>query len=358
MFFQRLPLLYLPGVIISSPLLTTAQTLKIRHKNVPTSVMGSKLKFRKATLNKEGLILLPAPIAFLPLQRSMKTSFLSLLTVLSTTTAFVVPPPPHRSSPTALSMNLFDRFSRVAKGTLNDVLKKIEDPEKVMNQALEDMQGDLVKVRQSYAEVTATQRRMAKQKEQADAVANDWYQRAQLALEKGNDSLAKEALTRRQTAVSEAADLQVQIDQQVSSIDKLYEAMQMLEAKILESKAKKDQMVARARTAQSTQKVNDMLSGVTGQTSMDAFSRMEEKVEALEAAAEVSAEMGNMASLPGSDLEKEFKMLEASSSVDDELAKMKQNLLSGSPSSEAKADETTNKSVDDELEKLKKDAGL
>merc|ERR1712154_461651 len=110
--------------------------------------------------------------------------------------------------------------------------------------------------------------------------------------------------------------------------DKLYEGMQALESKILESKAKKDQMVARARTAQSTQKVNDMLSGITGKTSMDAFSRMEEKVEALEAAAEVSAEMGAIGgnALPGSaesSLENQFKMLEGSRAVDDELAKMK-----------------------------------
>merc|ERR1712154_514993 len=111
--------------------------------------------------------------------------------------------------------------------------------------------------------------------------------------------------------------------------------------------------------AESTQKVNDMLSGVSGKTSMDAFKRMEDKVEALEASAEVSAEMGNLSGglLPGStdsNLEKEFKMLEAGSAVDDELKRMK-GMLAGS------ADEAPPKkksSVDDELEKLKRDAGL
>ena len=202
------------------------------------------------------------------------------------------------------------------------------------------------------------QRRLMKQKEQADAVAQDWYKRAQLALEKGNDGLAKEALTRRQNAVEEADNLQQQIDMQVASIDKLYEGMQVLEKKILESKSKKDQMVARARTAQSTQKVNDMLGGVTGKTSMDAFKRMEDKVEALEASAEVSEQMGSLGQLPGAaDIEKEFKLLEASSSVDDELEKMKKNLLTGS-AEETKSSSSSSKPVDDELEKLKKDAGL
>lgn len=230
------------------------------------------------------------------------------------------------------------------------------------------LQTDLVKVRQSYAEITATQRRLLKQKEQADALGQDWYQRAQLALQKGNDGLAKEALTRRQQQLDEAANLQSQIDVQAASIDKLYEGMQMLESKIMESKSKKEQMIARARTAQSTQKVNDMLGGITGKTSMDAFTRMEEKVEALEASAEVSAEMGTLGgnALPGSassSLENQFKALEASSSVDDELAKMK-GLLNPAPSSGSTGGSSSGSStaggsaVDDEFEQLKKDAGL
>lgn len=217
------------------------------------------------------------------------------------------------------------------------------------------MQSDLVKVRQSYAEITATQRRLLKQKEQADSLGNDWYQRAQLALQKGNEELAREALTRRQQQVEASEGLQQQIDAQAASIDKLYEGMQALESKILESKAKKEQMIARARTAKSTQQVNDMLGGITGKTSMDAFSRMEEKVEALEAAAEISAEMGTLdgRALPGSSessLENQFRMLEGSAAVDDELKKLKGLLGDGSSSSGG--------GIDDELERLKKDAGL
>jgi phage shock protein A len=215
----------------------------------------------------------------------------------------------------------------------------------------------LVKIRQSYAEITATQRRLLKQKEQSDALAQDWYQRAQLALQKGNEGLAKEALTRRQQQLDAASGLQSQIDVQAASIDKLYEGMQMLESKIMEAKSKKEQMIARARTAQSTQKVNDMLGGITGKTSMDAFTRMEEKVEALEAAAEVSAEMGTLNGnlLPGSSsLEAQFKALEGSSAVDQELLKLKGLLNPASGGGSTSSSSTT----DDELEKLKRDAGL
>merc|ERR1712129_297258 len=101
------------------------------------------------------------------------------------------------------------------------------------------------------------------------------------------------------------------------------------------------------------------LSGVTGNTSMDAFTRMEDKVEQLEAAAEVSSEMGNM--LPGStdsSIDKQFQLLEAGSAVDDQLAKMKQNLLTGSSSSSSSSSATKpNKDVEDELDRLKREAG-
>ena len=71
-------------------------------------------------------------------------------------------------------------------------------------------------------------------------MAQDWYKRAQLALENGNDDLAKEALTRRQQQTDEANNLQAQLDNQADSLDKLFEGMKMLEKKISENKAKKD----------------------------------------------------------------------------------------------------------------------
>ena len=237
-------------------------------------------------------------------------------------------PPTHYSSragATALQMNLFDRFFRVTKSNLNLILNSLEDPEKILSQATADMQNDLVKIRQSYAEVTAVQRRLARQKQTDLAIAEDWYNRAQLALKANKDELAREAIVRRQIALDKADATQKQIDTQAKSLDKLYEGMQLLEQKIMEASSKKSQIEARARTAKTTMKVNDMLSGITGKTSMDAFKRMEEKVEALESAAEVSAEMGLLfgSSKDDTSIETEFARLEASSAVDDELDRLK-----------------------------------
>jgi len=212
-----------------------------------------------------------------------------------------------------------------------------------MNQALEDMQTDLVRVRQTYAEVTATQRRMASSKRQLESQADDWHSRAKLALKRSNEGLAREALARREALLNQATGIGNQIDAQAKNIDTLYEGMMALEKKIVEAKGKQNEMAARARTAKSTQKINDMLGGLTGKTSMDAFNRMEDKVLALEAAAEVSVEMakntmsGALApskndKTSASSVEMQFRMLEASDSVDKELEKLKANMLPQSSS--------------------------
>lgn len=212
-----------------------------------------------------------------------------------------------------------------------------------------------MKIRQSYAEVTGTQRRFSKQIGMAQRLAEDWHSRAQLALRQGNEGLARQALAQRQVHLDNMRSLQVQIDSQAAAVDRLYNGMRELEGRILEAKAKKEQMIARARTAKSTQQVNDLLTGMTGKTSMDAFKRMEEKVEALEAAAEVSSEL-SVFGMPGeTQLNKEFKMLEASSEVDDELKRLKQKVLTGTNVAVGRhrIPGYMSVDVDSELEKLK-----
>lgn len=152
--------------------------------------------------------------------------------------------------------NMFDRFFRVVNSNVNRALSGLEDPEKIVVQAVSDMQNDLVKIRQAYAESTAGMRRMEKKMETLDAQAADWYKRANLALQRGNEVLAKEALARRQAYTDQSDSLRQQIDMQKSATDKLYSAMLALEGKIQEASAKKQQLVARSRTAKSTQQVN------------------------------------------------------------------------------------------------------
>jgi len=239
--------------------------------------------------------------------------------------------------------NLFERFSRVVKSNVNQALQSMEDPEKILETAVTDMQGDLVKVRQSYAEVLATQRRLQTQIDQQNEVADEWYKRASLAVEKGDDELAKEALNRRQAAVDKSSDLNQQLATMTGNVDKLYDSVKSLEAKITEAKDQKEQLIARARAAKTTSQVNEMLSDVSATGSAGAFDRMKEKVESLETKAEVSAGMLPAGERKGS-LEDRFKALESGSAVDDELAKLK-----GSRS----LPEAGGSAVDKELEAMK-----
>ena len=249
-----------------------------------------------------------------------------------------------RTAPTLISMNMFDRFSRLVKSNVNDLLSKAEDPEKVLEQAVVDMQKDLVKVRQAYAEVTASQKRMQEQIRLAETEGAKWYERAQLALSKGEDELAREALTRRKQQLEMADSLKEQCESQEGSLESLYDSMKQLEAKMAEAKAKKDQIIARARTAKAATKVNDMLAGVGTSSSTAAFDRMADKVEQLEAEADVSKQLAaSSTSGAGSSIDQQFKALESADAIDDELNAMKaaQGVLPASP-------------VDDELEAMKK----
>jgi len=255
-----------------------------------------------------------------------------------------------RGRVTTYGDNLFDRFTRVVKSNINQAIQGMEDPEKVLGQAVNEMQSDLIKVRTSYAEVLATQRRLATQKEQQDQIAGEWYRRAELAVEKGDDVLAKEALTRRQVAATKASDLGAQLGNMAANVERLFDAVKALEEKIQQAKDEKEQLIARARTAKTTAQVNEMLGDVGSSSGSGAFDRMKEKVEMLETKAEVSQGMLPESRTAGS-LEDRFKQLESGSKVDDELAKMKGSkaLPAGGGSSAGGGGE-----LDKELEAMRK----
>lgn len=242
----------------------------------------------------------------------------------------------------------------------------MEDPEKILEQTVTDMQSDLIKIRQSYAEVSATQKRMEKQKEVADNNANDWYKRAQLALQKGDEELAKEALSRRQKQIELATDIGKQLDLQNNSLEKLYTAMTALDVKISEAKREKELLIARAKTAKTSVKVNDMLNTVsTSSSSMEAFERMKAKVQGLEAQAEIAGELAASSSGTTKSLEDKFAALEGGSKIDDELELLKRQLPSGNtaptsipslPSPQDIESEPMSE-IDVEYERLKKELG-
>jgi phage shock protein A len=109
-------------------------------------------------------------------------------------------------------MGLLDRISRLMRANVNDMVSKAEDPEKILEQAVQDMQEDLVQLRQAVAGAIATQKRSEQQYNKAVQDEASWQQKAQLALSKGDETLAKEALVRKRTYTDTASALKGQLD--------------------------------------------------------------------------------------------------------------------------------------------------
>ncbi|KAG6582005.1 Membrane-associated 30 kDa protein, chloroplastic, partial [Cucurbita argyrosperma subsp. sororia] len=219
-------------------------------------------------------------------------------------------------------MNLFDRFARVVKSYANALVSSFEDPEKILEQTVLEMNDDLTKMRQATAQVLASQKRLENKYKSAQQAADDWYRKAQFALQKGDDDLAREALKRRKSFADNANSLKAQLDQQKNVVENLVSNTRLLESKIQEARSKKDTLKARAQSAKTATKVSEMLGNVNTSSALSAFEKMEEKVMAMESQAEA------LGQLTADDLEGKFALLEGSS-VDDELANLKKE-LSGS----------------------------
>lgn len=250
-------------------------------------------------------------------------------------------------------MGLFDRLSRVVRANLNDMVSKAEDPEKILDQAIVDMQEDLVQLRQAVARSIAEQKRTEQQYNKNQTEANNWQKRAQLALTKGDENLAREALVRKKTNAETAATLKNQLDQQTNQVNTLKRNLVALEGKISEAKTKKNMLKARAQAAKANEKLQQTMGSINTSGSLAAFERMEQKVLEMEARSEAAHELG------GADLESQFRLLEGND-VDDELATMKAQLAGGSvsqealPASEEKKSTSSDSPVDKELEDLRK----
>lgn len=247
-------------------------------------------------------------------------------------------------------MGLLDRVSRVVRSNLNAAVSSAEDPEKILEQAIIDMQEDLVQMRQAVAGAIASQKRVQQQYERAQNEANTWQQRAQLALQKGDEDLARQALVRKKSQAETALALKTQLDSQSTTVDQLKRDLIGLESKLSEAKTKKDMLKARASAAKANEQLQNTTSRLNTSSASAAFERMEEKVLQMEARSQAAAE------LAGSTLEGQFAALEAGGDVDLELAALKAQLLEPGdspkslPEGSAPAKVTE---VDAELEALK-----
>ncbi|AFZ26962.1 phage shock protein A (IM30), suppresses sigma54-dependent transcription [Cylindrospermum stagnale PCC 7417] len=254
-------------------------------------------------------------------------------------------------------MGLFDRIKRVVSANLNDLVNKAEDPEKMLDQAVLEMQEDLVQLRQGVAQTIAAQKRTEKQYNDAQNEINKWQRNAQLAIQKGDENLARQALERKKTFTETGTALKASLDQQITQVETLKRNLIQLESKISEAKTKKEMLKARITTAKAQEQLQGMVKGMNTSSAMSAFERMEEKVLIQESRAQAAGE------LAGADLETQFARLESGSDVDDELAALKASMLPPAtpinqgqlPPSPPTATAKPSEPVDSDLEKLKRE---
>lgn len=225
-------------------------------------------------------------------------------------------------------MGILDRAKRIFKANINAALSKAEDPEKMLTQIVSDMQEQIVKVRQQVAAAIADQKKIEKQWRQYEEEAKTWQERAKLALQKGNEELARQALERKNQARELADEFKIQLDKQTAAVEQLKESLRDLEMKVEEARRKKNLLIARQKRAEAQKRIHDTIAGMKEGSAFEAFERMSQKVDEIEAQAEAAEELA--AEREDKDLEKKFRELTASS-VDEELEKLKAELQGEKP---------------------------
>lgn len=215
---------------------------------------------------------------------------------------------------------IFRRLADILRANINELLNKAEDPEKMLNQMLIEMREQLADAKRQVAVAIADEKKLRRQLDQQQQEAQVWEQRAMAALQQGKEDLAKQALSRRNSANDLAKQFEEQWQKQAEAVEALKNALRQLNAKIDEAKRKKDLLIARAKRAEAQKQIQETLQGIGASSAFDTFERMEQKVLEREAQAEAAVDLN--AELSGMDLEKQFADLGAVD-VDADLEELK-----------------------------------
>ncbi|MCG5052169.1 MAG: PspA/IM30 family protein [Myxococcales bacterium] len=229
-------------------------------------------------------------------------------------------------------MGFFSRLGTLIKSNLNDLISRAEDPKKMLDQLVLDMQSQLVEAKKQVAVSIADEKRLKKQLEEQTELSAEWERKAMLAVRAGDDVLAREALKRKGEHEAQATEFGKQWELQKAAVEKLKEQLRTLNDRIEEAKRKKNVLVARQKRAEAQKAIQDTMQGLSDNNAFDAFERMASKVDQIEAEAEASTELGG--ELTGDTLAHKFKALESGGAgADDALAALKAKMgLAPAPS--------------------------
>jgi phage shock protein A len=221
-------------------------------------------------------------------------------------------------------MGIFSRLAQLIKSNLNDLISRSEDPEKMLNQIVLDMNNQLVEAKKQVAASIADEKRLAKQLEQETANAQEWERRAMMALRAGNEQLAKEGLARKREHDELAATYSEQWTKQKAAVEQLKKALRLLNDKIEEAKRKRNVLIARKKRAEAQRAIQETMSGLRDQSAFETFDRMAQKIDQIEAEAEAQTEIAE--EYTGDRLASQFQQLERTHSADEDLVALKRKM--------------------------------
>lgn len=244
-----------------------------------------------------------------------------------------------------IEMGIIARIIEIIKANINALLSGAEDPEKMLNQTIIEMNQQYLKAKNQVASTIADKKKLEKQYSIASKEVEKWTEKAKLALAKGDEGLAREALMRKNEASQLAEGYQHQLDQQSKAVDMLKNSLQALKNKIDEAKRKKDLLIARQKRAGAQAKIQQTMSGMSDDSAFELFDRMEDRVSEIEARADAAMEIEETVA---AELEAKFAKLEVSD-VEDELEAMKRAMGSSNASAPAASSD-----VEAELEVLRR----
>ncbi|GMO52217.1 MAG: PspA/IM30 family protein [Termitinemataceae bacterium] len=214
-------------------------------------------------------------------------------------------------------MGVFSRIRTVVSSWVNSIISNAEDPEKMLNQTIMDMNEQLIESKKSVAMAIADEKKLEREVLKQTEAAKEWERKATLAITAGKDDLAKEALIRKQEYDNYASQYGKQWELQKESVDKLKVSLRELQEKIDKAAREKNLLIARAKRAKAEQKIQDTMQGLETNRGFDTFDRMAAKVDELEARADASKELSQLDA--DSSLEKKFAALEKSDTSGDVL---------------------------------------
>ena len=220
-------------------------------------------------------------------------------------------------------MALLERVSTLIRANLNDLVDKAEDPEKMIKQLILDMENQLLQVKTQVAISIADQHVLEGKQKENDENEKQWRRRAEMAVDKGDDALARSALERSLSYKNMAESFQQQVEDQKTQVENLKNALLKLQQKLAEAQAKSDVLIAQHRRSRALGKATDASRTMGDQSAAAAFDRMKNKVRHSEAAAQASTE------LAADNVEERFAAMEKQEEIDRLLEEIKSKRKAG-----------------------------